>query len=504
MNHKPDLFLSYAREDAAFALRLAKDLRAAGVAIWIDQLDIVPGEPWDNAIERALHACARMLIVLSPDSVSSENVKDEIAFALRKQKPIVPVLLQACEVPLRIGRLQHIDFIADYQRGLQRLLSSLGLEEKPAASVKEEPRPEPQPVGSIEKKPEPRPAPSPPPSFPQPNKKAFAWQRYAGAFALVAALAFVIWKGIDWSSSPSQELRATKKPEDSSATQRQTSSAIQPKSNEPSSIKKQDDTPTETKRENKPAVPSTTPAEREQPRVRPKPEGMVFIKGGAFLMGSDDSDSENDEKPMRTVIVNDFYLDEHEVTVAAYQNFISATGHAPPLQWAEQLRNRDHPVVSVSWNDAKAYAKWAGKRLPYEVEWEYASRGGNTGLNGKPLYKYPWSDEPSHERANYFGTEGRDRWDSTSPVKSFPATGFGLYDMAGNVWEWCEDWYDSEYYKKRIEDNPKGPSAGTVRVLRGGSWYDVPQNLRCANRNRNSATNQGNYVGIRCAQDVLF
>jgi len=315
----------------------------------------------------------------------------------------------------------------------------------------------------------------------------------------------VIWKGIDWDGSSPQDPPVTKKAEDSSATQRQSSPAIQPKSNEPSSIKKQDDTPTETKRENKPAAPSTTPAQRETARERTTPPGMVFIKGGAFLMGSDASDSENDEKPMRTVIVNDFYLDEHEVTVAAYQNFISATGHAPPPQWAEQLRNREHPVVSVSWNDAKAYAKWAGKRLPYEAEWEYAARGGNTGLNGTPHYKYPWGDEVSHERANYSGSEGRVRWSGTSPVKNFPATGFGLYDMAGNVWEWCEDWYDENYYKNRPspDRNPKGPSTGQYRVLRGGSWDYDPRPVRCALRLRDTATNRLVNIGFRCAQDAL-
>lgn len=465
MNQSNDLFISYAREDAVFALRLAKDLRAAGVSIWIDQLDIDPGERWDDAIEQALNTCSRMLIVLSPASADNKNVKDEIAFALHEDKPIVPVLLQACKIPYRLLRMQHIDFTKDYQRGLQRLLHTLRVEEKPVMPVQEEPppapipRPEPQPVRPTEKKPEPRIAPSVPTAFPQPNKTPFAWQRYAGAFAVVAVLALTIWKGIDWGGSSSHDPPVTKKAEDSSE-------------------------------------------KRETSRIRTTPPGVVFIEGGAFLMGSDDGEA--DEKPMRTVIVNDFYLDEHEVTVAAYQDFISATGHAPPLQWAEQLRSRDHPVVYVSWNDAKAYAKWAGKRLPYEAEWEYAARGGNTGLNGKSRYKYPWGDEASHERANYDGTEGRDRWDGTSPIKSFPATGFGLYDMAGNVWEWCEDWYDENYYKNRPspDRNPKGPSTGQYRVLRGGSWLYDPNNLRCAYRSRFAATDQDYNIGFRCAQDV--
>lgn len=350
MNQSNDLFISYAREDADFALRLAKDLRAAGVSIWIDQLDIPTGARWDRAVQTALENCARFLIILSPASTASENVQDELALALDENKIIVPVLHRECRTPLRLRRLQRIDFTQDYKSGLQKLLHDVARSAaEPAARMEDEtpppkPRPEPKQVRPAENKPEPRPAPSVQTSFPQPNKTAFAWQRYAVAFAVVAALALALWKGIDWNGSSPQDPPVTKKTEDSSATQRQTSSALQPQSNEPSSIKKQDDTPTETKRDNKPAAPSTTPAQRETARERTTPPGMVFIKGGAFLMGSDDSDSQENEKPMHTVIVNDFYLDEHEVTVAEYQRFLSETSHA--------LRNNGRSncaIASIPW-----------------------------------------------------------------------------------------------------------------------------------------------------------
>jgi len=209
------------------------------------------------------------------------------------------------------------------------------------------------------------------------------------------------------------------------------------------------------------------------------PDGMARIPGGYFLMGSD---KYNDEKPVHKVYVDGFYLDKYEVTVAQYERFLNATGQRQPENWNEQLQQRNHPVVYVSWDDAVAYARWAGKRLPTEAEWEYAARGGNAGLDGKAKYEYPWGNEASHERANYSGKEGKNQWDRTAPVGSFSANGYGLYDMAGNVWEWCADWYDENYYTQSPERNPRGPSNGQSRVLRGGGWINNDSNMRCALR----------------------
>ncbi len=224
------------------------------------------------------------------------------------------------------------------------------------------------------------------------------------------------------------------------------------------------------------------------------PTGMVRIPAGSFLMGSEDG--ENDEKPVHKVYIDAFYMDKYEVTVAQYQRFLNAnTQQRQPENWQEQLQNPNRPVVNVTWENAKAFADWLDKKLPTEAQWEYAARGGFTGVDGKPHYRYPWGDEASASKANF-------RFLGLKEVGSHAANGYGLFDMAGNVWEWCFDWYNENYYANSPSQNPKGPSSGEQRVLRGGSWYLVAGSIRCANRFRNGPADTNSYVGFRCVQDV--
>jgi len=231
------------------------------------------------------------------------------------------------------------------------------------------------------------------------------------------------------------------------------------------------------------------------PPPSPPVHEMVLIPAGEFLMGSDEFD---DEKPVHKVYLDDFYIDKYEVTNAQYKKFMDATGHKKPRYWDNPNYNApDKPVVGVSWEDAAAYARWAGKRLPTEAEWEKAARGG---LVGK---RFVWGDEwPPPSGAGNFDI-GDDGYEYTAPVGKFKPNGYGLYDMAGNVWEWCGDWYDRDYYANSPGRNPKGPSSGEYRVLRGGSWYfNLTNNLRVANRNSLTPVSWSYYEGFRCGASL--
>jgi len=230
--------------------------------------------------------------------------------------------------------------------------------------------------------------------------------------------------------------------------------------------------------------------------------GMVFIPAGDFLRGRTHALPDDglkwyptllkDDRPLKRIYVGAFYLDEHEVTNAEYARFVHAARHRPPYNWpgGQRPEGMDNvPVVDVSWEDAAAYARWAGKRLPTEAEWERACRGLAEGR------KYPWGDEePTRSDARFDSLEG------PGADCSFRRNYFGLCDMAGNVWEWCADWYEKDYYARAPEKNPRGPESGMYRVLRGGSWADESRYLTCAARTWALPAERSPNIGFRCAK----
>jgi len=230
--------------------------------------------------------------------------------------------------------------------------------------------------------------------------------------------------------------------------------------------------------------------------------GMVFIPGGEFLRGRShplpDDDLKwyptlmKDDRPVRRIRVDAFYLDEREVTNQQYLAFVKATRHRAPYNWPKgevPAGKENVPAVDVSWEDASAYAKWSGKRLPTEAEWERACRGLADGQI------YPWGDQAVTKSDARFNV-----LDGPGEVGRFKPNYFGVYDILGNVWEWCADWYAKDYYKDAPDVNPQGPEKGMYRVLRGGSWADEEKYLTCAHRSWARPAERSPNIGFRCAK----
>ena len=275
---------------------------------------------------------------------------------------------------------------------------------------------------------------------------------------------------------------------------------------------------------------------------------MIQLDGGHFLMGHDLDEGYPDdgEGPMHRVDLTPYWIDVTTVTNGMFEVFVEATGHEteaelygwsfvfagflpnefPPTRavkqtpWWRQVEGsdwrhpegphsdlsdrRDHPVVHVSWNDAVAYCRWAGKLLPTEAQWEYAARGG---LEQR---RYPWGDdrEPGGEHLmnvwqGVFPTDNtlEDGFAGTAPVDAFPTNGFGLHNMTGNVWEWCLDWFDPNAYRTSGGSHPSGPSEGTHKVMRGGSYLcheSYCYRYRVAARSANTPDSSAGNIGFRC------
>ncbi|MDI3463846.1 MAG: putative DNA-binding protein [Nitrospira sp.] len=226
---------------------------------------------------------------------------------------------------------------------------------------------------------------------------------------------------------------------------------------------------------------------------------MVSIPRGEFMMGS----SEHADEPQHRVVLDQYFIDKYEVSNERYKTFMKATQHPAPAYWDDpRLSKPNQPVVGVSWTDADAFCTWEGKRLPTEAEWERAAKGP-AGDN-----HFPWGHTVDPKKANYGQNVGR-----TTPVDSYPegVNGFGIYNMAGNVFEWVADWYEPSYYKQSVALNPKGAEQGynfakqgPVKVLRGGSWLAPETSLHTSHRFWNQPDNNSYGVGLgfRCAKSA--
>lgn len=234
----------------------------------------------------------------------------------------------------------------------------------------------------------------------------------------------------------------------------------------------------------------------QTPAFADAPPGMVYIPQGYFQMGT--SSGKEDAKPVHFVFTPGYYIDKYEVSNKKYAAFMQATGHPAPKFWEDsRFNDPDQPVVGVSWHDAMAYAKWKGRRLPTEAEWEKAARGNDGRL-------WPWGKKfdkgINFFFLNIFGEN--DNYPYTAPVNYYHSgvSPFGLYNTAGNVWEWCLDWYDENYYRVSPEINPEGPQGPLkMKVLRGGSWINSIEGVKIVNRARNLPHIKNEIYGFRTA-----
>ena len=402
---KPFTFISYARADGEFVLRLAAELRAKGVSLWLDKFDIKPGADWGRSVDAALEACETFLIILSPASVASDNVLDELTTALDDKKRIVPLLYQACRIPLRLRRLHYIDFTVSYETGKESLFTALEVEEiaieshTPAPVVEKPVAPQPEPVKPMQER---------------KVEKVTELARWLDVNP-------VIWPQAENFSEQ---------------------------------------------------LPGNVSLE------------MVAIPGGSFMMGSK---TYRDSQPIHQVTLQPFYLGKYQVTQAQWKAVMSSN--------PSKFKGDDLPVEKVSWDDAQEFcnklSEMTGRqyRLPSEAEWEYAARAGSTGDfcfgdNENLLDKYAWYDKNSDSKTHPVGQKKPNAW--------------GLYDVHGNVWEWCEDvWHDS--YKGAPVDGSAWVSGGNQdrRLLRGGAWFYGSDRARAVSRYDYSPGSRDDDSGFR-------
>ncbi len=500
-----DIFISYASEDRNRVKSLAHALEKKGWSVWWDRR-IPAGKSFDEVIHEALKAARSVVVVWTKTSVKSTWVKNESRSGLRRNILFPVMLVEEVEIPLEFEHLQAAHLM-DWQQdqdhpGFDQFLDDLT--EIIGVSVMAAVQPSPVPQ-SLE-------TPSAPSSLPE-------------TMAHVELGA----EKVD------RELPAPETSSDLRNDEIHPSSLMQPQdSTQASHAYANEPTHAAPSAESLPYLPigiglfaaigavvyflffsqGPSPGTRDELRHQPRVQSssprigrdgapMVLVPVGEFIMGSreGDKDADTDERPAHSVYLDAFSIDQYEVTTSHFATFLENSKRSAPQGWSKQvpLEHGEKPVVGVDWNDATAYCAWAGKRLPTEAEWEKAARGTDQR-------RFPWGDKtPNERRANFWHCCDFKDYEALDDVGSFDAgkSPYGVYDMAGNAWEWVADWYDENYYGNSPTRNPKGPSSGEYRVIRGGSWYlDSPVALRSANRSWNTPTNRYATIGFRCTQDV--
>ena len=459
------IFISYSKKDSDFAHKLAEDLETAGFKTWIDR-SISGGDQWRETIEKNLKEAAEAIIIVSPNSMASEWVKHEGSLAYGWGKKLYPILIQPTEgLPPWLEEYQWIDFVdTKYDIAFGALIGALT---------------PPNPIQDL---------------------LDIEVTQYTQTGDLINETIFKVIEEAYESLKITPEAEAL--------------------------IQKSRRRLTSDKRSNKlrrflvfcvfaiALVITALGATGQLNRFiyRPLPMEWVEIPTGEFQMGSSDEElvaalkicsdcNYNNEQPQHRVYLDAFQIGRYETTIEQYRRCVRAhicVKHSPVI---DDFEKNDYPVIFVSWDDAQTFCAWIGGRLPTEAEWEKAARGGLEGV------QYSWGNEiPICQKGAFNGANFNDDLCGETgyqPVGSYQANGYGLYDMAGNVWEWTADTYDSAYYARSPLRNPQGAEDGWGRVIRGGSWFTNSSNLRVSYREFIYPADLAKRdVGFRCARDI--
>ncbi|MEW5830799.1 MAG: SUMF1/EgtB/PvdO family nonheme iron enzyme [Chloroflexota bacterium] len=511
------VFLCHAHNDVAAVRALYARLSADGVDAWLDKEKLLPGQDWEYEIRKAVREADVVVVCLSKHFNQAGFRQKEVRLALdtAMEQPegeifIIPARLEECTAPESMRRYHWVDLFEEdgyerLMRALQVRAERIGAElragrgsisdifKKPAVKRRTTPKPKPETPASRKKETAPKPKNEPeklapqksvpaPQVEPKPETKGRKPIKTEVIVAIIGAAATIIagilgspYIGKWFEPAPIPTATAT--------------FTVSPPTFTPAFPTR---TPALTLTPTEFVTPTATPLLDEI--TDPKGVTMRLVPAGTFTMGSTAYD---DEKPPHQVDLDAFYMDKYEVTNALYKACVDAGVCSAPNNTGSYTRSSyygdsqydNFPVIYVDWNQAKTYCEtWRGTRLPTEAEWEKAARGTDERT-------YPWVEGIDCSKANY--CEG-----DTTEVGSYESgtSPFGLYDMAGNVWEWVADWYSETYYQNSPSSNPLGPDSGQGRVLRGGSWYDYEGYLRASNRNRYSPYSIDGYIGFRCAR----
>jgi len=473
------VFLCHAHADRDPVRALYTRLTNDGVDAWLDKEKLLGGADWEYEIRNAVRESDVVIVCHSAQFNQRGFRQKEVKIALEEAELlpkgeifIIPVRLEECEVLEDLKRWHWVDlFESDgyemLMRALRRRADKIGttLQVKKNKLAEGKPRQVPETDSSKI-------------NIPSWSKQVF------GVFLSLLILWIAVANFEIWISPILQALNSFQ-PFSSSATPILESTFV-------ANNIRTTDTPTATLTPE--PIPTTLPTEI----MDEKGITMRLVPAGEFTMGSDDGYS--DEQPVHQVYLDAFYMDVYEVTNAAYGSCVDAGACLPPQKDNSYTRTtyygnpefNEFPVIYVDWNMAKTYCEWRGDRLPTEAEWEKAARS-NDGRT------YPWGEGISCDKANYNNCEG-----DTTKVGIYldGVSPYGLYDMAGNVLEWVNDWYDSNYYQNSPSSNPLGPGLGMYRVLRGGSWYNIDYSVHSADRYFNTPVNFSDVVGFRCARSL--